>query len=209
MKTISLLKSLAILMTLLSSATLKSQIVDIESTSDGVLIPRMTMAQRDAIAPVDEGTLIYQTNGTKGFYYYNGASWTQLGGGGGAGVISLLSANAGITNASDLRFGLMGKTNQPSEANASYPMTRSGTLRNLYVHPNSTVGAGAVIQVFVRKNGVDTSLGFSFNGGDGSTKSNLVNTVPVNAGDLISVRFQEINAVAPGAVQFFATFELH
>ncbi len=43
-----------------------------------MLIPRMTKTQRDAIITPVEGLLIYQTNSTAGFYYYNGSGWTAV-----------------------------------------------------------------------------------------------------------------------------------
>ena len=58
--------------------------LDIVSTSGGLLVPRMTKAERDAINVIDEpvdnpsaGLMIYQTDGTAGFYYYNGSSWEE------------------------------------------------------------------------------------------------------------------------------------
>ena len=55
-----------------------SAALDITSTTGGVLVPRMTQAQRNQIndpaGPAD-GLMIYQTDGTPGFYYYNGSSW--------------------------------------------------------------------------------------------------------------------------------------
>jgi hypothetical protein len=39
----------------------------------------MTETQRDAISPAATGLMIYQTDGTVGFYYYNGSSWTEVG----------------------------------------------------------------------------------------------------------------------------------
>ncbi|MDA9002509.1 hypothetical protein N9H05_02355 [Flavobacteriaceae bacterium] len=56
-----------------------SAALDITSTTGGVLVPRMTAAQRDAISPAATGLMIYQTDGTAGFYYYNGSSWATLG----------------------------------------------------------------------------------------------------------------------------------
>ena len=38
----------------------------------------MTETQRDAISSVTTGLMIYQTDGTVGFYYYNGSSWVQV-----------------------------------------------------------------------------------------------------------------------------------
>lgn len=49
--------------------------LDITSTTQGFLAPRMTSAQRIAIASPATGLLVYQTDGTAGFYYYNGSSW--------------------------------------------------------------------------------------------------------------------------------------
>jgi len=55
-----------------------SAMLDIKSTSKGILIPRMTAAQRTAIASPVNGLLIYQTDGNAGFYYYNGNAWASL-----------------------------------------------------------------------------------------------------------------------------------
>ena len=56
-----------------------SAALDITSTTGGLLVPRMTETQRDAISPAATGLMIYQTDGTAGFYYYNGSSWATLG----------------------------------------------------------------------------------------------------------------------------------
>lgn len=55
-----------------------SSMLDVSSTTQGVLLPRMTQVQRDAIATPGTGLLIYQTDGTPGFYFYNGSSWLSL-----------------------------------------------------------------------------------------------------------------------------------
>ena len=52
-----------------------SAALDITSTTGGLLVPRMTAAQRDAISSPASGLMIYQIDGTVGFYYYNGSSW--------------------------------------------------------------------------------------------------------------------------------------
>ena len=57
-----------------------SAMLDIDSTTSGILIPRMTEVERDAIVTPATGLLIYQTNNTPGFYYFNGAIWTTFGG---------------------------------------------------------------------------------------------------------------------------------
>ncbi len=55
-----------------------SAVLDIYSTSKGMLTPRLTLAQRTAINNPATGLLVYQTDGVSGFYYYNGTTWTIL-----------------------------------------------------------------------------------------------------------------------------------
>ncbi len=55
-----------------------SSLLEVKSTTKGVLLPRMTKAQRDAIGSPVDGLLIYQTNNTPGFYYYKGSSWKAI-----------------------------------------------------------------------------------------------------------------------------------
>lgn len=55
-----------------------SSIMELKSTSKGFLAPRMTKAQRDAIASPAQGLLIYQTDNTKGYYYHDGSSWKAI-----------------------------------------------------------------------------------------------------------------------------------
>jgi hypothetical protein len=55
-----------------------SSILDLESTSKGMLVPRMTAAQKNAITSPAQGLLVYQTNIDTGFWYYEGSVWKQL-----------------------------------------------------------------------------------------------------------------------------------
>jgi uncharacterized protein (TIGR02145 family) len=56
-----------------------SALLDVKSTSKGVLPPRMTTAQRDAIASPAEGLVIYNAD-VKGLNLFNGKAWTTLSG---------------------------------------------------------------------------------------------------------------------------------
>jgi trimeric autotransporter adhesin len=53
-----------------------SAILDVTSTTKGMLIPRMTATQRSAISSPATGLLLYQTDGTQGFYYNSGTPST-------------------------------------------------------------------------------------------------------------------------------------
>ncbi|HYK46355.1 MAG TPA: hypothetical protein VEV83_14350, partial [Parafilimonas sp.] len=55
-----------------------SSALEIKSTTQGLLISRMTKAQRDAIVTPATGLMVYQTNSTPGFYYYSGTAWTAI-----------------------------------------------------------------------------------------------------------------------------------
>lgn len=54
-----------------------SAMLDVSATDKGVLIPRITQANRPAAT--NTGLMIYQTDGATGFYYANGANWIKVG----------------------------------------------------------------------------------------------------------------------------------
>ncbi|MEI6138542.1 MAG: hypothetical protein WCP85_04735 [Mariniphaga sp.] len=55
-----------------------SAMLDVKSTNKGILIPRMTQAVREAIATPATGLMVFQTDGTKGFYYFE-TTWKLVG----------------------------------------------------------------------------------------------------------------------------------
>ena len=61
-----------------------SAMLDVKSTTKGILIPRMTAAQRNAISSPATGLMVYQTDGVTGFYYNSGTTtapvWQLVGG---------------------------------------------------------------------------------------------------------------------------------
>jgi len=75
-------KATIVLLMLISYTLIKAQnpsvILELESTNQGVLAPRMTEMQRTDISPLVEGLLVYQTDGSSGFYFYNGNNWVSL-----------------------------------------------------------------------------------------------------------------------------------
>jgi sugar lactone lactonase YvrE len=52
--------------------------LEVSSTTQGILIPTLSTAQRNAISNPATGLLVFQTDGTQGFYYYNGRFWINL-----------------------------------------------------------------------------------------------------------------------------------
>ena len=101
----------------------------------------------------------------------------------------------------------MSTEEDPTEQFVRVNVPRAGQLANLYVHPTSAPAGGVALTVTVRVNGIDTLLAVNHSSVDGTnTVSNTVDTVAVNAGDLVAVKFTEVGAV-PGAV-YRASFEL-
>jgi hypothetical protein len=60
-----------------------SSLLTLNSTTKGFLAPRMTEAERDAIASPATGLFVYNTD-TNAFNYYDGSAWGAIGGGGGS-----------------------------------------------------------------------------------------------------------------------------
>lgn len=111
-------KHFAVLIGLLSAFGAKAQVgigtnvpdasaqLEILSTSKGLLIPRMSLLQRNDINNPANGLLIYQTNSSPGFYFYNNGQWQRLvnnseltSGGNGASGNTILNGNIVPTSA--------------------------------------------------------------------------------------------------------------
>ncbi|MBP9879676.1 MAG: hypothetical protein WBP31_05725 [Chitinophagales bacterium] len=119
-----------------------SALLDMTSTSQGLLAPRMTKAQRDAIASPATGLLIFQTNSTPGFYYYTGTSWNAISTKGANTSLSNLAAggtaiNVGLTPATNNTIDLGSVTNNWNEVYVNSIKFMDGTTQS-----TATVGGG-------------------------------------------------------------------
>ena len=54
----------------------------VSSTNQGFLMPRMTMSERDAINNPALGLLVFQTDSSPGFYFFDGSLWVSINSGG-------------------------------------------------------------------------------------------------------------------------------
>jgi hypothetical protein len=118
-----------------------SSLLEIRSTKKGLLIPRMTQVQRNAIATPATGLLIYQTNATPGFYYYDGSAWQAVSSGSSSieywkkkgSSIYYNSGNVGVGTASPaFKFDINGDINI-----SSLHYLRTNGIRILRDNPNS------------------------------------------------------------------------
>lgn len=60
-----------------TASPVASALLDVSSTTKGILAPRMTSAQRTAIASPANGLLVFD-NTTNSFWFYNSAAWTEI-----------------------------------------------------------------------------------------------------------------------------------
>ena len=58
--------------------TTPQSVLDVQSTTSGIMIPRMTKLQRDKIVSPKESMTIYQTDDAVGYHFYNGTAWSQI-----------------------------------------------------------------------------------------------------------------------------------
>jgi hypothetical protein len=112
------------------SAPDNSALLDVKSTAKGMLVPRMTEAQRVAIASPATGLLVYQTNNTDGFYVNKGTAavpnWQLVGSVGNSGNVVIYSGVSG------------GATNQT---------VSDLTIRSIVVHYNGQSGSASSINI--------------------------------------------------------------
>lgn len=76
-----------------------SALLDISSTTKGIVIPRMTTAQKNAIVSPATSLLVFDTN-LNGYYFWDGAAWTGMGGGGSSTFIGLSDVPASYSGES-------------------------------------------------------------------------------------------------------------
>jgi hypothetical protein len=77
-----------------------SAMLDVKSTVKGLLLPRMTQAQRNLIPNPATGLMIYQTDNTPGFYYNSGTSESP------AWIIVNIGSDWGLTGNSGTNAGV-------------------------------------------------------------------------------------------------------
>jgi hypothetical protein len=114
-----------------------SSILDMSSTTSGLLVPRMTQAQRDAIVSPATGLLIYQTNITPGHYAWDGTTWLLMP----AGTPSIdwtLSGNTGTNPGTGAGQNYFGTTDNKALVLGTFGAERMRLLANGQISINNT-----------------------------------------------------------------------
>jgi hypothetical protein len=169
-----------------NTSNLSSAILQIDSTSQGVLFPRMTIAERDAIVSPAIGLLVYNTtdlvlNG------WDGTQWTEVGGGGGLGLLDDALMTSTLTSVVD-------KENTASPLKLSTNLVSVGSTLQIstddttYIDAEDSLGNNrfTISRVVGQQ---EVNVDFASNPTDGATKVGAIRTYQdgVNLSDAISV----------------------
>jgi hypothetical protein len=135
-----------------------SSLLDVKSTSKGILIPRMTQSERSSISSPANGLLVFQTNGTSGFYFYDGSSWVRLA----TGTEATYTSGTGI--------GISSNVITNTSPDQTVTLTSGGATTITGTYPNFTISStddnsGGTVQ--------SVSAGSGLNGGTITTTGTI------------------------------------
>jgi hypothetical protein len=162
-----------------------ASLFEMVSTTQGVLFPRMTKMQRDAIASPVNGLIIYQTNSTPGLYYYDG-TWKAVTAKGASKFLDNLTAPTAVN------VPLLPATSGALDLGSSVKRWFGVHLHNL-VFSDGTTQSTAFIPVSITGSGATTVTGSYPNFTISSTDNNTIYT----AGDGININGSVINNTMP------------
>lgn len=184
-----------------------SAALDVVSTTQGMLVPRMTASQRGLISSPATGLMVYQSDAPAGFYFYSGTAWTQLGATGPQG-------NQGATGPTGPQ-GPAGATGATGAQGSAEGVPTGGTANQVlakvdatdyntqWVTPAAGAGAGIISQLYVTSTNAQTKKPFlgrnTFNfdnvvsgANTAAWTNNNTFTVPIGQGGLYSINFMLI-----------------
>ena len=167
-----------------------SAALQVDSTTQGVLVPRMTTTQRNAIVSPATGLMVYDTT-LSSFYFYNGSSWASIGGGSGTSMLySNVQSATSITAGSTVYGGFINGAYQTlaNEYLRLIVMPKNTIVSNFTVYALAQPATGSSVYT-VRKNSVDTALVITIPAGSAAAfHTDTLTTVSFNALDYISVK---------------------
>lgn len=131
-----------------------SSLLDVSSTTKGVIWPRMTTTQKNAIASPATGLIVFDTDLNQ-YNFYNGSAWAAIG----AGTATWGSITGTLSNQTDLQNAL----------NLKAPLASPTFTGTVTIPTPFTLGATSVTSTGVQLNYLNAATGTT-----GTTSTNLV-----------------------------------
>ncbi len=103
-----------------------SALLDLVSTNKGFLAPRMTQAQRIAISSPAAGLIVFQTDNTPGYFYFDGSSWLRF-----------------VSNTATIPFNLISSGTNTTAAMLVGTGASLAPIGTGYIQSNRFVGSGS------------------------------------------------------------------
>ena len=171
-----------------TSTPAASAALEVNSTTNnkGILIPRITAIQKDAISNAVEGLMIYQTSAPTGFYFYTGSSWILL--------VSQTDLDLKVAKVSGKELSSNDYTTAEKTKLASITGTNTGdqdlsalaTVASVALKANATDLTNSLALKVDKETGKDLSS----NDFTTTEKTKLANIIGINTGD------QDLSALA-------------
>jgi hypothetical protein len=195
-----------------------SAMLDVSSTTKGILIPRITEAQKLAISNPATGLLIYQTNNIIGFWYFNGNLWVQIIGTGGptgangtTGATGPTGFGVGPTGATGATSTVAGPTGATGKTGATGATGATSTVAGPTGPTGPGVGATGPIGPTGTGNGFTHYVGELYEGGiivavwktSGTEHGLIASLVDLSAGLIWTTAAHQSTTVPGGATSPF------
>ncbi len=181
-----------------------SSMLDVKSDSKGVLIPRLTTAQRTSIATPAIGLIVFDIS-TKSFWYYKTGGWSKISGSSGTGFSAFNGSNQAFTAQFDptVPSEIYDDGNNFASGAFTVPVFAIYQLGSFATFTFTSVSVQTVITLSILNK--TTSTIYSSNsiiipaGFSGTVRLNTGMSTKINAGSLLGVRVQV--AGSPGTQQ--------
>ncbi len=191
-----------------------SAMLDISSTSKGLLIPRMTLAEKNAIALPVTGLMIYQTDAPAGFCYFDGTNWNAMSTAApGAINFRYIASTSQAINANvniKVNFGTQTFLNNATFSNSTFIVPATGIYHcsvYLFMFSNAITTMGvSILANTVAKSSVSYNVRSSI-----FQQIGFSDNVMLAAGDVVSVQLNvnSFSTVITGNSSYFTAFKIN
>lgn len=175
-------------------------LLDLTSTTQGFLPPRMTTTQRNAIASPATGLIVYNTN-TNALNFWDGDSWEAVGVGAGGGVLVTGTSTTGANTTAVTNAGFQNYTSTPT---LSLPSAGTYYISS-HIYISYGAGCGDVFTTWSGSNIVYRSMDGKWQACGASGTANWrthAQIVTVSAATTLTPQYSWSNPGTSGSLQF-------